>query len=35
MTPAEAAELANVLVPPVDLQNDTEAYGYPKGCAGL
>ena len=28
---AEAAGLANVLVPPVDLQNDTEAYGYPKG----
>ncbi len=31
MTQAEAAELANVLVPPVELQNDTEGYGYPKG----
>ena len=31
MNQVEAAELAGVLVPPVDLQNDTEAYGYPKG----
>ena len=31
MTPTEAAELAKVLVPPVELQNDTEGYGYPKG----
>ena len=31
MSQTEAAELAGVLVPPVDLQNDTEAYGYPKG----
>ena len=31
MTPQEAAELAKVLVPPVDLQSDTEGYGYPKG----
>jgi hypothetical protein len=31
MSQTEAAELANVLVPPVYLQNDTEGYGYPKG----
>jgi hypothetical protein len=31
MSQAEAAELASVLVPKIDLQNDTEAYGYPKG----
>jgi hypothetical protein len=31
MSPTEAAELAGVLVPPIYLQNDTEAYGYPKG----
>ncbi len=31
MTQTEAAELAGVLVPRVDLQNDTEGYGYPKG----
>jgi Outer membrane efflux protein len=31
MTPQEAGELAKVLVPPIELQSDTEAYGYPKG----
>ena len=31
MTPQEAGELAKVLVPQVDLQSDTEGYGYPKG----
>jgi hypothetical protein len=31
MTQAEAAELSNVLVPKITLQNDTEGYGYPKG----
>jgi hypothetical protein len=31
MSTTEAAELAGILVPRVDLQNDTEAYGYPKG----
>src|SRR5262249_25217700 len=31
MSQAEAAELSQVLVPPVELQNDQEAYGYPKG----
>jgi hypothetical protein len=31
MTQTEAAELAGVLVPRVDLQNDTEGYGFPKG----
>jgi hypothetical protein len=28
----EAAELSQVLVPPIYLQNDAEAYGYPKGA---
>src|SRR5262249_27184331 len=28
---SEAAELSKVLVPPVELQNDQEAYGLPKG----
>jgi hypothetical protein len=32
MTAAEAAELSNVLVPPITLQSDTEGYGYPKGA---
>ncbi len=32
MTPQEAGELAKVLVPQVDLQSDTEGYGYPKGA---
>jgi Outer membrane efflux protein len=27
----EAAELAQIFVPRIELQNDTEAYGYPKG----
>jgi hypothetical protein len=31
MSPTEAAELSQVLVPPVELQSDEEAYGYPKG----
>ena len=31
MTQIEAAELAGVLVPKFELQNDTEGYGYPKG----
>ena len=31
MTQADAAELSQVLVPPFDLMNDTEGYGYPKG----
>jgi hypothetical protein len=31
MTPAEAAELTKVFVPAIELQNDTEGYGYPKG----
>jgi hypothetical protein len=31
MSQTEAAELAGVLVPEVDLMTDTEAYGYPKG----
>jgi hypothetical protein len=31
MSAKEAAQLAEVLVPPVYLQNDTEGYGYPKG----
>ena len=35
MTQTEAAELAGVLVPTFDLQNDTEGYGYPKGKPGL
>ena len=35
MNQGEAAELANVLVPPVYLQNDTEAYGYPERQPGL
>jgi hypothetical protein len=32
MSQTEAAELAGVLVPDVDLMTDTEAYGYPKGA---
>jgi hypothetical protein len=31
MTPTEAAELTKVFVPQIELQNDTEGYGYPKG----
>jgi len=31
MTQTEAAELSQVLVPKITLQNDTEGYGYPKG----
>jgi hypothetical protein len=31
MSPTEAAELSQVLVPPVIVQDDQEAYGYPKG----
>ena len=31
MNQTEAAELSKVLVPPFDLMNDTEGYGYPKG----
>jgi hypothetical protein len=31
MDQTEAAELSQIFVPKIDLQNDTEAYGYPKG----
>jgi hypothetical protein len=31
MTQSEAAELSAILVPPFDLMNDTEGYGFPKG----
>ncbi len=31
MSPIEAAELSQVLVPPVELQDYAEGYGYPKG----
>jgi hypothetical protein len=32
MTQSEAAELAQVLVPQINLQTDQEGYGYPKGA---
>ncbi len=31
MTQQQAAELSEVLVPQIEVQNDQEAYGYPKG----
>ena len=31
MTPADASKLSEIFVPTVQLQNDTEGYGYPKG----